>query len=172
MAMACASVARAQEPTVVIVVRHAERAGDTGDMGLTEGGRARAAALARALADAKVGAVITTQWQRTQLTAAPLMQALNLTPVIVPTTGGMPAHIAAVADAVRRMPGKTILVVGHSNTVPRIITALGGPPMADFCDHEYDGLYVVVMRANGEVSVVRSRYGAPNGPPPADCPAR
>jgi broad specificity phosphatase PhoE len=163
----------AQEPTTVIVVRHAERAAEpAGDPVLTEAGQARAQALARVLADGKVGAIITTQWKRTQLTAEPLAQALGLTPVIVPAGGAMPAHIQAVVDAVRRFPGRTILVVGHSNTVPKIVTALGGPQLADFCDNEYANLFTIVIRANGDVSVIRSRYGAEDGPPPANCPAR
>lgn len=169
------SSAAAQEPTVVFVVRHAERAGDpSGDPGLTEAGQARAQALAAALANAKVNALITTQYRRTQLTAAPLTQPLGLTPTVVRGGGPMAAHIQAIADAVRALPGRTILVVGHSNTVPHIVTALGGPQLADFCDNAYDDLFTIVIRSGGDVSVVRSRYGAPNGPPPADCtmPAR
>ena len=166
------SRAAAQQPTVVFVVRHAERAGDpSGDPGLTPAGEARAQALAAALADAKVNALITTQYRRTQLTAAPLTQPLGLTPTIVRASGPMAAHIQAIADAVRALPGRTILVVGHSNTVPHIVTALGGPRLEDFCDNAYDDLFTIVIRPGGDVSVTRSRYGSPNGPAPADCPA-
>lgn len=61
----------AAQPSLVILVRHAER--DTApprDPVLTAAGTARAKALHQALAAAGVGSVITTQLQRTQLTAS------------------------------------------------------------------------------------------------------
>ena len=162
--------ARAQEPTVVLLVRHAERAAEPGpDPALSPAGEARAQALAAALADAHVGAILTTQLRRTQLTAAPLARALGLTPVVIETGRDVAEHARAVTDTVRRrFAGRTVLVVGHSNTVSAIVAALGGPAIAAPCDTEFANLWVLVLRS-GEVSLVRSSYGAPDPPPPADC---
>ncbi|HEX2190317.1 MAG TPA: phosphoglycerate mutase family protein, partial [Longimicrobiaceae bacterium] len=162
--------AAAQEPTVVVLVRHAEKAAAGGqDPELSPEGAARAAALAEALADAGVDAVVTTQLRRTRLTAEPLARALGLTPEAVPTTGGGEAHVRAVADAVRRHSGKTVLVVGHSNTVPAIVGALGGPALDELCEHEYGNLFVMVLRPGGEPSLLRTRFGAPDPAPAAPC---
>lgn len=161
--------APAQEPTVVILVRHAEKATQpASDPPLTPEGEARARALAVALQDARVDAIVTTQLQRARLTGAPLADALHFTPTIVVAGGA--GHARAVADTVRaKFSGRTVLVVGHSNTIPAIITALGGPRLSDLCDNEYDGLYTLVIRPSGAVSLVQGHYGAPNGPTPADC---
>jgi broad specificity phosphatase PhoE len=147
--------------TVVILVRHAERAPGTGDPPISETGQARARALAELGKVAGVQVIITTQFQRTQQTAAPLAEALGLTPVVVSTLGGDAAsHIAEVAAAVRRNAGKTVLVVGHSNTIPAIVGALGGPRLADLCDSEYDNVFTMVLDAEAGVRTVRARFGA------------
>jgi broad specificity phosphatase PhoE len=166
--LALPATAAAQEPTVVVLVRHGEKAASGGqDPELSEAGTARAAALAAALADAGVDAVVTTNLRRTRLTAGPLLRELKLSPEVVPAGGA--DHAKAVADAVRRHAGQTVLVVGHSNTVPAIITALGAPPMDELCDHEYSNLFVVVLRPGGEPTLVQSRYGAPDPAPVAPC---
>lgn len=161
----------AREPaTVVLVVRHAERAPGTGDVPLSEAGQARAQALAQVGRDAGVQVIIHTQFQRTRLTAEPLATALGITPIVVSTQGDAGAHVAAVAAAARQQRGKTVLVVGHSNTVPAIVAALGGPRLPDLCDATYDNLFVVVLDSEGGVRTVRSHFGAatPVGP---DCNA-
>jgi len=157
----------AQEPTVVILVRHAEKAAQpASDPPLTAEGEARSLALAAELADAHVDAIVTTQFARTRLTAAPLAVAQHLNATVIPAA----VPIRALADSIRaNYAGRTVLVVGHSNTIPRIITALGGPALDDFCDNQYDGLYTVVIRSNGAVSLLRGHYGAANGPAPAGC---
>jgi broad specificity phosphatase PhoE len=146
--------------TVVIVVRHAERAPGSGDPPISEAGQARAKALAEVAKAAGVSAVITTQLQRTRQTAAPLAELLGLTPTVVTTQSDVARHAAEIAAAVRQHGGKTVLVVGHSNTVPAIISALGGPKFADLCEPEYDNVFTLVIDAAGGVRTLRSRYGA------------
>ena len=71
--------------TTVIVVRHAEKAtGQGDDPHLSEAGEARARALARALENAGVTSVITTQFVRTAETAAPTARAAGVAPEVVP----------------------------------------------------------------------------------------
>ena len=61
-------------------------------------------------------------------------------------SGARDAHASAVADAVRAHAGRTVLVVGHSNTIPAIIAALGGPKLPDICDTQYSNLFVLVVK--------------------------
>src|ERR1019366_3810543 len=93
--------------TVVILVRHAEKAAaPAADPPPTEAGVARARALATALAEANVRAVITTELIRTRETARPLADGLGL-PLETLPTGLLGVHAKAVADAVRAHAGQT-----------------------------------------------------------------
>jgi phosphohistidine phosphatase SixA len=179
--LAAAPAARAQLPaqpsaqapadggTLVILVRHAEKAAVPGDdPPLSEGGAARAAALRAALADAGVRHVIATPRRRTSDTAKPLAEALGLTPELVPLQGD---HVKAVADAVRRRRGEVVLVVGHSNTIPAIVGALGGPKLRDLCDPQYAQLFVLALPAAGAPRLVRGQYGAADPADAGSCAA-
>jgi broad specificity phosphatase PhoE len=144
------------QTTTVILVRHAEKVDDSADAALSAAGLRRADALALALADAGVQAVFTTQYQRTRDTAAPLVQRLGLAPQVLAAAGGTAAHAAQVADRVRQHAGRTVLVVGHSNTVPAIIAALGGPELV-IADDEYANLFVLQLSDAG-TRLIRGRY--------------
>ena len=152
-----------QSTTTVIVVRHAEKAvGQGDDPHLSDAGEARAEALARSLEDAGVTAVITTQWVRTAETAEPTAREAGASPEVVPVVwNSIPRNAADVAAAVRRHPGEVVLVVGHSNTVPDIVAALGVERPAEICDSEYDRMEIVSMEADGNARLIESRYGAP-----------
>lgn len=157
------------KPTVVILVRHGEKAAaPAADPPLTEAGIARSKALAAALANMTVQAAITTELARTRETAQPIVDAQHLTAEVV-HTGPVAAHAKAVADAVRAHAGQTVLVVGHSNTVPAIIAALGGPKLADICDSQYSNFYVLILHDN-KADLVASTYGAPSADPATTCP--
>lgn len=162
--------ARMEHPvTVVVIVRHAEKAAQpANDPPLTETGRVRAEALVAALQGAQVGVVMHTPTTRTRDTAMPIARALGLAPEVLPLGGPAPVHAEMVAQAVQKHAGKTIVVVGHSNTVMRYIEALGGPKLPDLCDHQYDGLYTLVI-AHGETRLVTSRYGPENPAQTAPC---
>ena len=154
-------------PTVVLLVRHAEKAAQPPqDPPLSEAGSARARALVEVARDAGVTAIITTQFERTRKTAEPTAVALRVTPEVV-EVGAAAQHAKAVADQVRKHAGGTVLVVGHSNTIPAIIGALGAREPRELCDSEYDQLFVVIIGDTGPPRLIRSRYGAPSASDPS-----
>jgi broad specificity phosphatase PhoE len=169
--MLAGRVAAQSGSTVVIVVRHADK--DTipkDDPPLTAAGVARALALLTALKDAAVQAVITTQLLRSQQTGRPLADAMGLTIITVPRGNDIERHAAEVAAEVRRHRGKTVLVVGHGETVGPIIVALGGPRIAEVCANEYSNLYTLVLDDGDRVArFVQSTYGPPSGQHTSPC---
>ncbi|MDB4907860.1 MAG: Phosphoglycerate mutase [Gemmatimonadetes bacterium] len=158
--------------TTVILVRHAEKASaSAADPVLSEAGMARARALDAALRDERIDAVIVTQFQRTRLTAAPLSERLALTPQVIVNNGTAAEHVKIVADAVRAHAGEVVLVVGHSNTVPAIIGALGGPALGPLCEPEFDHLYILTLAAGKPARLVQASYGAADPADAANCRA-
>ena len=156
--------------TLVLLVRHAEKGADPpGDPSLSTAGEGRARALAAALRDAGVTAVITSQFRRTRETAQPVATARGVTPEVVAVgREGISDHVKAVASAVRRHPGEVVLVVGHSNTIPSIVAELGGPRLPDLCDSSYGHLFVLRLGEEG-ARLVRTRYGAADPEPGPGC---
>lgn len=145
--------------TTIIVVRHAEaEAGDSPDPGLSEAGKARAKELARVAKDARVTAVYATQFRRTKDTAGEFGIAVTETKVDRATIAEDSATLAKRILA--EHPGETVIVVGHSNTVPLLVKALSGVAVADIPHTEYDRLYVVVHEAGKPPRVIETRYGA------------
>ena len=155
-----------QATTTVIFVRHAEKAAEPADdPGLTPAGQRRVAELTRQLVDADVvagvDAVYSTPYRRTEETARPVAEALDL---------HLNSYDAADTEAimeriVRDHKGKIILVVGHSNTLPALIGNMGAskkvPPIAD---DEYDNIYIVSIPWFGKTKTIRLRYGEPYRP--------
>jgi broad specificity phosphatase PhoE len=159
--IALAPVARAQTApavnTTIILVRHAEKAAEpAADPPLTAAGAARAEALLDAVRDAGVNAIVSTQYQRTRQTVAPTAAKLGIAAEVID------ARVSARATAdtlLARYRGRTVLVAGHSNTVPAIVAALGVPQPADICDAGYDNMFVVTIPPSGAASVTRLHFG-------------
>jgi broad specificity phosphatase PhoE len=152
------AIAAAQQ--TVIFVRHAERAdggagvadpmtGAPADPSLSAGGAARAAKLALVLADAGVKAIYTTEFKRTRETAQPLALKLGLMPETVTSKDTATLLSKARADHSR----DTILVIGHSNTIPDLVRVFGGPALK-IGDDEYTGIYILTP-ATGTLTTLR-----------------
>jgi len=62
---------------------------------------------------------------------------------------------AALVAKVKAAKG-AVLVVGHSNTVPEVMTALGVKPAVTIADTEFDNLFIVTTGA--KPTMVRLRY--------------
>jgi phosphohistidine phosphatase SixA len=133
----------------VYVVRHAERADASADSPLSAEGEARAGRLAAWLHDAGITHIFVTDRRRTSQTAAPLAGALKLTPTVLAATDTS----TLVARVQAAGPHDRLLIVGHSNTVPEVLRALGTATPITISDSEYDNLFVVVPR-NGEPPVL------------------
>ncbi|HEY5849178.1 MAG TPA: histidine phosphatase family protein [Lysobacter sp.] len=141
--------------TTFILVRHAEKVPDgSKDPELTAAGLARADALAVRLADVPLVAVYSTGYRRTQQTAAPTARGHGLTV----TTYDAKASAADVSSRLRREhAGQSVLVVGHSNTIPGIAAALCSCAVAEMSEAEYDRLTTVHIDADGKATLEEGR---------------
>lgn len=161
LAMPAAAPATPPDATVVVVVRHAEKAtDDPRDPALSEAGTARALALARQLEGLGLDAAYATQYRRTQLTAAPAAGAAGIPVTVRPVDAANAASYGTdLARDLRALPpGSTALVVGHSNTVPAIVAAISGQPALEMPETEYDRYTVIVLDAGGRARVFTSTY--------------
>jgi len=151
-----AHVARAQQ--AVFVLRHAERVEyESPDGVLSSAGEERARALARVLADAGVTAVYISERMRTLQTADPLTQALRIAPTAV--GGATPEQVDATLKLVRaRDKNGIVVIVGHSDSVPLFLKALGYSGEVKIGPREHDDLFVVVPNATGQPTVLHLNY--------------
>jgi broad specificity phosphatase PhoE len=158
--------------TTVYLVRHAEKVADgTADPHLAPAGESRARALEVALRDSSITTVVVTQWRRTRETAAPFLASHSVTLTTIPVAGNtVPAYADSVAAIVRRASGR-VLIVSHSNTVPALIAALGGPRGIVVCDAQNADLFIL-HRSQGDsrATMTRSHYGTPDPPGAERCP--
>ncbi len=133
-------VSAAAAQSTIFVVRHAEKAKSNGnDPDLSEAGRARAESLAKILKDANITAIYATEFKRTQQTAAPVAKAFGIELTIVPAK-----DTATLSAKLRDLHGNA-LVVGHGNTIPDLIKALGVETPVNIAETDYDNLFVVVL---------------------------
>jgi broad specificity phosphatase PhoE len=137
LASALLSIATAQ--STIFIVRHAEKADASKDPDLSEAGRARAEALATTLRDANINSIYATEFKRTQQTAAPLAKALGITVTVLPLQDS-----AALIAKLRALNGNA-LVVGHGNTIPDLLKALGISEPINIADNDYDNLFALVL---------------------------
>jgi phosphohistidine phosphatase SixA len=156
-----APLAPVKTQATLIIVRHGEKAGDTGDVPLAPAGHTRAAALAHVLRDANISTIFVTDLQRTQQTAAPIAKALKLTPVQVPATdvAGLAAKLAALPA------GTTALVVNHNPFVLDLARAFGAKNVGKMEESEFDRMMVLTPGADGNSVLLTLRYGAPTSTP-------
>lgn len=154
---------QSQATTTIILVRHAEKDSLTADdPSLSPAGRRRAIELARQLVDvnvvAGIDAIYSTPFKRTLETAQPVAAALGLE--IKPYKPH--DNKAVLATILKNHKDKVVLVVGHSNTIPVLISAFGAskkaPAIAEF---EYDNIYIVSIPWFGKTKTIRLRYGEP-----------
>lgn len=144
---------------LIILVRHAEKAdAPAADPTLSPAGEMRALALINALNRTPLSQLIATQYQRTQQTLSPIAQARHLPVTAVPATKAIAAHVQQIVEQVHAVKGNT-LIAGHSNTVPLIIKALGGPEIPAISEDDYSQLFLLSLNEDQPASLISTRYG-------------
>jgi len=164
LACAFSSILSAQRINKVVnsriyIVRHAEK--ETGkDPGLTTAGRQRAGDLMRKLKNKHIRRIYVTEYRRTQMTADSLRIQLGIDTLHYPagdtTLVDLMSMIAQHGDH-----RKTILVIGHSNTIPNMLRKLGvlNFPPENIADEEFDNLFLVRTK-NHKIKLTKYKYGA------------
>jgi phosphohistidine phosphatase SixA len=144
-------VTAANAAPVIFIVRHAEKAstgGDDPDLSLQ--GQKRADALAHILKDSQVTSVFVTELKRTQETAAPTARAAHLTYMVIPAN-----DTDALVEKLRALNGNA-LVVGHGNTIPKLLKALGITTPVSIPDDDYTEVFAVLP--GNEPQLLRLHY--------------
>ena len=125
---------------IVFIVRHAEKASAAGkDPDLSVVGQKRADALEHILKDSQITSVFVTEFKRTQQTAAPTARAAQVSPTVVPAN-----DIGTLAQTLRASNGNA-LVVGHGNTIPDLLKALGISTPVSIPEDDYTEIFVVLV---------------------------
>jgi broad specificity phosphatase PhoE len=143
---ACATTAGDPPEPSWYVMRHLQK-GEGQDPALSAEGTRNAQRLASRFGRDRPSAVYVSSTRRARETAAPLAAKLG---VMVKEYD--PRDTAGLVARVKAEPG-TVLVVGHSNTVPEIVERLGGPRPADLAETEYGDIFRV--RRDGTVERLR-----------------
>lgn len=145
------SISSASAEPIVVIVRHAEKAAnDPKDPDLSAAGRVRAEALAKILKDANITTIFATEFKRTQETAAPTAAATGVASTAVPAK-----DYATLVSKLRQLNGNA-LVVGHGDTIPDIIKALGIDASIQISDGDYTEIFVVEL--GGKPQLLRLHY--------------
>lgn len=144
---------------LIILVRHAEKADATaGDPPLSANGNLRAQALISALKRTSISQLIATQYQRTQQTLLPISTDRHLPITVVEAEKPIEVHIQKVVEQVHAVKGNS-LIAGHSNTLPLIIKALGGPEIPAISEDDYSQLFLLSINDGQPASLLSTRYG-------------
>ncbi len=147
----------AEKVTTIVFVRHAEKAKDgTEDPPLTDAGTVRAVQLGYALRSDSISAVFSTNYERTRKTALPTANFHDLTVELYENKD----LYQFLEDVVERYRGQKILIVGHSNSVPKMLNILlKKEKYKNIEDYVYNDLFIAQVRELGDATVLHLNYG-------------
>jgi len=109
-----------------------------------------------------VSAIYSTQFKRNRDTAQPLSDRLKIsvTELPIPDLENPGDYGRTLARTLlERHAGRTVLVVGHSNTVPLVLEALTNQP-SPVKGAEYGDLFIITVPPSGAAGIIKARYGA------------
>jgi len=146
-----------------LLIRHADIDGPAlNDPSLRGRGNARAEEFARVVSIFATNArrlkvIYASEAKRTQETVQPLSIAtgIPITVVKAKCTDTLADRILSEADAI-------VVIAGHSNTIPPLIQALGGPLGLTIREREFDRLFALGFAGSSETQCVEMRYGTLN----------
>ena len=147
--------ATGETPLTVFLVRHSEKEPGK-DPALTPEGQGRAQSLSGLLGSVQLDAIYSTDYRRTRDTAEPTADEQGLSVSLY-----SPRKLKEFAKQLKQRGGQ-VLVVGHSNTTPQLVSLLGGEAGQPIDEkREFDRLYLVQTGSAGQASTLVLRFGLP-----------
>jgi len=144
--------------TRIYIVRHGERLNTSDTTSLSEAGYERAETLALVMADKNLDSIFVSPYARTRQTAQPIAERLGIVPVEY-----NPRPTELIASRLKRIKGKNILVVGHSDTILEVVKWLEAKPARQKIEStDFDNLLIVTIKQGlgGKKSTLQERvYG-------------
>ena len=142
-----------EDVTVYYCIRHAEKDRSNPankNPNLTSQGKQRAQKWARVLENVSFDAVYSTDYNRTRQTAAPTAEKQGLK---LKSYDPRDLYNESFQNCTK---GQTVLVVGHSNTVPELISGLGGPELGLLEGHS--DLFFLDLKESSDTSFLRINF--------------
>jgi broad specificity phosphatase PhoE len=150
LSLLISSLATSQEVTVYLI-RHAQAQDDgTKNPQLSEIGKLQAKQWEVIFKDIHLDHIYSTDYNRTQETAAPTARSKDL------EVKSYDPNSFDITQLVERSDGKTLLIVGHSNTTPDNVNVLLGTKTYEWIDHHKHG-YQFIVKVSGESVVVKKK---------------
>ena len=127
-------------PKAVYLFRHAEKQIIKGEDNpeLTRAGFSRSNVLAQAMADITPGLIYSSEYTRTQQTVAPLAKQWS-SDIIIKTAKDPEAQVEAALSNCN----KHVIIAGHSNTIPNLISLFGVMEEISIEDNQYGDLFII-----------------------------
>jgi broad specificity phosphatase PhoE len=121
----------------IYLIRHAEKLTNAENPGLTLCGKARAKQLASLLSEVKITQVYSTHYQRTIQTVKPLANQKKIA-----IKNYNPKYLEQLSFKLQQQQENT-LIVGHSNTTPRLVSLLTKKTVAPLSEQDFQQLYQI-----------------------------
>jgi broad specificity phosphatase PhoE len=141
------SAASFQSERTIFVIRHLHKAQGE-DPPLSSEGAAAAESLADLLEDKGIVAAFATPTRRAMQTAAPLAERTGIT--ISQYDAFAPEDLVASVEAI----DGSVLVVGHSNTVPDLVVRFGGKTQPVLTEQDYGTVFMIDSKGRVEEMTV------------------
>ena len=137
--------------TTIYLIRHAEKADDSADSELSEAGKLRALKWADYFKGKQIKTFYATSFKRTILTIVPTSVAFDYSPGTNHRMqyNNYDPETFTLNEVFEKHNGESILVAGHSNTIPKTINSyLGKEIYKDIPENEYGNLYIITVTGN------------------------
>jgi broad specificity phosphatase PhoE len=150
------------ESVTLYIVRHAEKAelpedapeDERRDPPLSQAGELRALSLTEDVPVEDISAIYVTKTRRAQDTASAVAAVSGKEPLFYD-----PKNVPNTIRQLRHYHGDSLLIVGHSNTIPPLLKGLGVEQEVRIAEDQYGDMWVVHASPDGTATLETRHYG-------------
>lgn len=140
--------------TTIYIVRHAEKVDDSTDPELSDAGKERAQKLAEMLDKIEIDAIYSTNYKRTLATVNPISKRKEVEVQLYDSRNEVEYQRIYEQNI-----GKTILISGHSNTVPMAANFyIGEDRLEKFDESDYGNFLILLVSEIGDSKLFHLTY--------------